>query len=80
MKVRTFVALIYKESVFYVARCRELLITATGSTKEEAVSNLRKLIEEYSKDYKLKELNNYPSKSLGEEVEEIKFECNLYDD
>jgi len=78
MKTKTFTALIYEEEGMYIARCKELFITATGVTKEEAISNLKKLIEEYSKDYKLKEISSYQSKALGE-AEEIKFECNLYE-
>ena len=57
MKIKTFTALIYEEEEIYIARCKELLVTATGTTKGEVISNLKKLIESYSKEYKLKELN-----------------------
>lgn len=78
MEIRNFTALIYKEEDKYIARCKELLIVGTGSSVDEAVNDLKHLIESYSKEYKLRELKKYP-KSLGENAEEITFSATIGD-
>ncbi len=77
MEIKILTALVFLEGGLYVARCKEFLITEVGNSEEEAVSKLRKTIENYSKEYKLKTLSVDISKYF-ENSKEIKFQVTIY--
>lgn len=61
MGTKTFTAVVYEESEsFYKAKCPEVGTESQGSTKEEAIANLKEATEVY--------LSVFPLKSIGEPI------------
>jgi len=57
MAVRTFTALLYKESDLYVAECLEVGTVSQGVGIEEAIENLREATELYLEEFPLRDIS-----------------------
>jgi predicted RNase H-like HicB family nuclease len=56
MKKKSFSAVVYKESTYFVAECPEVGTVSQGLSLEEAIENLKEATELYLEDFKLPEI------------------------
>lgn len=57
MKLRTFMAILYKEDDLYVGECPEVGTVSQGHTIEEAIANLKEATQLYLEEFPLPESN-----------------------
>jgi len=59
---------LYREDPDYVAQCLNVDVSSFGSTKEEAIANLKEALELYFEDGDHPEFNEITDAVLGEEL------------
>lgn len=64
--MRTFIAVLHKESNLYVAECPEVGTVSQGNTIEEAVANLKEATELYLEEFPLPEVGKPLVQATGD--------------
>jgi predicted RNase H-like HicB family nuclease len=57
MTNRTFIAVIHKEEMLYVAECPEIGTVSQGTSIEEAIANLKEATELYLEEFPMPEVS-----------------------